>query len=1127
MAAKFEENYYSLRYSTNLVDASVAGSSPESATLASIESTLASANAAYQAREYQTAIDEYQDAAGQIYGLIDPSFLTPGGRGFKLPTDPALFTGLLSAAAEYWNVLPVNTPTPAPRSRVAIASNLISATALVDHTGISSSQISGAQAVGALSDWQLAQNYTAQGMTQAAAFYQQRAQSADPTLIASLGKTSSAPATGAAAASAPAASTPATSAPAPVSTAPVGVADPVGIATAAPLEVAAHAAVAAPVAVQAKAAPSPVAPELEAAPIVSQPIASAPIGIVAHPITPIMVKLPPTLIQTRSASTIVAGKLAQFTWAAGSGPSTDSITSSIYSARIGLTALPDVLLSPQQPSDVAVALPHDYYYVIPLALAECYQALGDYATAETYYLQAAGYAYLNATIEAPYVWIQLANLYLDWGNSLYKGGDPASALPIYSKVLMPNMTAPTSSLYTLAGLKPAWTVAQQVISSLSTVTTLNVNPQIAAVIVDVEQQLIKIAAGLDFWGVWSPSVPIWTFDYLQQVAINFAQLAISAEQSVIGFWNNADQSTLTLQQLNDNVAQSQAEATAAQMQLTAAQAQTQVYSDGVALAQQRATDAENDATEYQSLSSQWTMHSALQAQMNGGDNGDASALNGYASQMTASSYNLSGSSATLAAAEGLTSARLNQQYEVDSMQRQAQELQAATTQAQDELKASTAQQNAAQAQLNAANLRVSLAQGDVAAFDAQTFTPDVWQRMGNAMLKIYRRYFNMALKIARMMQQAYNFETDQSLQLIKSNYSTDEVNGLLGADALMADIQNFTYDLITNSTTKPQPVKQTISLAERYGYLFESQFRKTGAMDFQTTLDDFEMLYPGTYAGRIQTVEVAVQGIVPPTGVSGSLTNSGISTYRLPSANWTTSNGGMKYRVQNKETLIVSDYSPRNDAIVIQPIAGMLRIFEGAGVCSTWTLSIPPSENDIDYGALTDVQLTFTYEARYDPGLNAQVIAALAGRPGAASSQWGVPLRWVYPDAFFAFQNSGSMSISLAQRDFPCNQRSPVIASIGVVLSTVGGLSPSGLKVQLATPAHTAAIGAPADANGVIDSTVASSPWAPLASGSALGKYVITMTAADNPSLAPGGKLSLSGIGNMALVLGYSYTPRA
>jgi hypothetical protein len=34
------------------------------------------------------------------------------------------------------------------------------------------------------------------------------------------------------------------------------------------------------------------------------------------------------------------------------------------------------------------------------------------------------------------------------------------------------------------------------------------------------------------------------------------------------------------------------------------------------------------------------------------------------------------------------------------------------------------------------------------------------------------------------MQRVYNFETDQSLQIIKPDYLTGEVNGLPGADAL-------------------------------------------------------------------------------------------------------------------------------------------------------------------------------------------------------------------------------------------------------------------------------------------------------------------------------------------------------
>jgi hypothetical protein len=398
--------------------------------------------------------------------------------------------------------------------------------------------------------------------------------------------------------------------------------------------------------------------------------------------------------------------------------------------------------------------------------------------------------------------------------------------------------------------------------------------------------------------------------------------------------------------------------------------------------------------------------------------------------------------------------------------------------------------------------------------------------MGNAMLKLYHRYFNMALRTSRMMQQAYNFETDQSLALIKSSYSGDEVNGLLGADALMADIQTFTYDLITSTTSKPQPLKQTISLASRFGYAFESQFRKTGAMDFTTSLADFDRLYPGTYAGRIQTVEVAVQGIVPPTGISGTLTNSGISIYRLPSSSVTAANGGQKYRVQNDEALVLSDYSPRNDALVVQTNAGMMRIFEGAGVASTWHLEIPPGVNDLDYGAVTDVQLTFTYQARFDPGLKAQVLAGLAALPGVSAGQRGIPLRWVYPDAFYAFQATGTLTITLAQGDFPFNQRAPVLTSVGLVATTVGGVSASGLNLRLATPAHATATLAATDANGSIDSTTAANPWAPLGAGTALGAYTIALTAADNPALVQNGKLNLAAIGNLALVLGYSYTPR-
>ena len=532
-------------------------------------------------------------------------------------------------------------------------------------------------------------------------------------------------------------------------------------------------------------------------------------------------------------------------------------------------------------------------------------------------------------------------------------------------------------------------------------------------------------------------------------------MAVTAERDLINFWDRADQATLTREQLTQNIAQTQAEVNAANMQTAEAGAEADAYSKGVDLARQRAIDTRNNANEYANLSSQWIMHQALSAQLSGGDDGDSSELNSYADRMMSGSYSLSGSRGTLAAAEQLTGARLNRRYEVDALNRQANEMDIAVGQATAELKAANARVEASKAAAKVAELRAGAAQQYLSTFDSQFFTPDVWYRLGDAMQRLYRRYLSMALRVARMMQQAYNFETDQSLHLIKSDYSTDEIKGLLGADALLADIQSFTYDLITTQSSKPQPVKQTISLAERYGFQFEKQFRKTGAMDFETRIDDFDSYYPGTYAGRIEAVEVEVEGIVPVSGISGTLTNSGISSYRTPASLWTDpATSGLKHRVQPKETLVLSDYAARQDTLLISNDQRMMRIFQGAGVASSWRLELPRAINDIDYGALTDVRVTFYYKARFDPDLRDRVMAQLATHPGANSRQRGIPLRWIYPDAFFHFQDTGQLNLTLRASDFRRDESAPVLTDIGVLVATDGSVPASGLNVALSTPGH-------------------------------------------------------------------------
>jgi hypothetical protein len=379
------------------------------------------------------------------------------------------------------------------------------------------------------------------------------------------------------------------------------------------------------------------------------------------------------------------------------------------------------------------------------------------------------------------------------------------------------------------------------------------------------------------------------------------------------------------------------------------------------------------------------------------------------------------------------------------------------------------------------------------------------------------------------MQKAYNFENDANISAIKNFYTgvmswINQPAGLLGADTLMADIQSFTDDLIMSNRGKKQFIKASISLAGRYGYLFETQLRTTGSMSFETTLDDFDSVYPGSYEGRIRSVSVSVQGLVPPTGVTGALTNGGISTYRLPS-DIASKVKSSKIRIQNSETMVLSDYNPSQDGVIDSSDSGQAGIFEGAGVASSWNLSLPLALNDIDFDTLTDVVVTFLYEARFDAQLVPIVLAQLASRPGFYSRERMIPIGWVFPDLFFAFQSSGNLTMPLAATDFPLNQTSPVITAVSLLIASTPGSAASGITLALTAPGKAAATGV-TDANGIITSQGVGSPWAGVVGGSALGDWVISLTAAANPALAPKGTLDLSAISNLTLVLDYTFTPR-
>jgi hypothetical protein len=1048
VAIRFAEDFYSFRSYSPVFGGLTAPPAPSEAALAAIDAKLVEASNLFYARKYSAAIDAYNLAAQLIWAQIRPAFQGGIVDIGALSFDQRLFDPMLSLGAEWLNVLPPHEPDPVPRPRLAVPNEALGKAAELERLGLTSALLHDDQSVSAAADLQLANALRGEGNTKAAIFFDTRARASDDHLVQMFAETP---------------------VPEAVLPQPSAIGRTVGGLT--------------DVAIADRPA------------VIGARVAEA--GVARSALTD------PIAMGDRVLGVRTAAGVTQIQWKGGDGPPLDEIKLAVYAPRV-TASLAELARGPRLPEDAALALPHDYYYVIPLGLAECYHALGSWQAAEENYLRAASYQYLNTAIEAPYLWLRLATLYVDWGDALFRADKPNDALALYTRVVGAQRDVPASALYTTVSLKPGADAAKAVIAKLPGAPPPEVNPLLAAAIFAAWQQISKIAAGLDWLGISRTQVPIWTFDYLQSVAVNFAQLAIGAERDWMNYLDRADQSRLTRQQIVSTVAQAQAEAYAMQLQADAANAEAKAFADGVTLAQKRATDAQTN-------SASWIVFQAISTQLSGGDNGDWGQLNGLADQLL-QGQDLHGSRATLAASSQLASSKLNRQYEVDSLNRQAAEMNLALVQANSERTAAQARANAARAGAMASSLRAQGAADVLQSFDAQTFTPDVWARLADAMSGLYQRYLAMALRVAKLMQIAYNFETDQSLSLIRSDYSSDAVNGFLGAEQLLADVQSFTYDLITSSTGKPQPLKQTLSLAQRYGFAFETQLRRTGSMQFDTRIDDFDDVYPGTYGGRIESVEVEIAGIVPPTGISGTLTNEGISAYRVPSALWTGAGSGLKYRVQPRETLVLSDYGARVDALLVTPDSRMLRVFQGAGLASTWTLELPKAINDLDYGALTDVRVTFYYKARFDRDLKPRVLAQLATRPGLRSKEIGLPMRWLFPDAFFRFQDTGRLAISLHGADFPRNEYNPMLTNVGLLFTLAG--APRAIAATFSTPGK-AAVNVNSDATGAVD---ASAPAvAPLSGATAVGDYTIEVagTAADRASIV-----------NVALILGYSYSAR-
>jgi hypothetical protein len=795
---------------------------------------------------------------------------------------------------------------------------------------------------------------------------------------------------------------------------------------------------------------------------------------------------PPAPPATWSVDLQVGGEVATLTWQNRARPPAQALLDQVYARRMRATTPEGLTWRATHVVEAAAFLLHVFAYALPRRLADAHRELGDHVRAEQYYLLAARYSFLNRALEAPGVWAALAQSYVAWGDTLYKAEDLDGARQIYGRVLAANATAPTdSALYNTASLADPAADARRVIAALAANADVSsINPAIVLPLSLAAARWQYLGAGLDFYG--TTFTPIFMFAYLQDAARAFATRAIQAERDYITFQSQAENETATRRDLVGAISLSASERAGRAELAAAATDERRAMEAAAALARLRADDARRDRENYRQAGYWQYVTQSIAAAHSAGEDWHSSEIRRLASDIEHGKWE--GASGKLAAAATLLGGQKSYEYQLAHMQQTIGEMEASIPIAKAQANAASHRERAAQLSLVAADQRLALTQDALAAFDAEVFTPEMWSRMAMIMREISQSYLEWAIRVAKLMERAYFFETDRDVRIIKTEYAPSTTGGLLGADHLLRDIDAFTFEDIVVSQTKESNVKDVLSLANERPFAFQD-FLRTGRMTFETRLDDFDHRHPGLYAQRIRAVELEVVGLLPAEGVSGTLRAGGVSRYR-------TRAGGSKDRIHTVDTFAISEYSPRGDAFVYRSDARKAGLFEGLGVATTWQIDLPRRANNLDYRLITDAVL------RRPP------------LPGEMIHTRSLVLRYDFPEAWYALVDGGATTFEVAPAWLPRNETGFRTDKVAVQLQT-DGVSAAGVGVTVTLPGKNPVTLA-TDDRGAIE-TAAGNPLAGAMGGPLLGPWTLRLAP------AAGRPFTLAKLEQVVIVVQYQF----
>ena len=311
------------------------------------------------------------------------------------------------------------------------------------------------------------------------------------------------------------------------------------------------------------------------------------------------------------------------------------------------------------------------------------------------------------------------------------------------------------------------------------------------------------------------------------------------------------------------------------------------------------------------------------------------------------------------------------------------------------------------------------------AFYKNKFTNlGLYTYLSTTLHRLYREAYNIAYDMAKMAEQAYQFERDDDLTffIAGDNWHFDRA-GLLAGERLLLQLQHMEKAYLEKNTRECE-VTQSFSLALlNPNSLLD--LRHKGVCDFELPEIAYDLVYPGQYKRIIKSIRLTIPSVSGPyTNIGATLTlkSSQIRREEIPGE------AGLRFVPHQKYTSIATSSSVNDGGVFELNFRDERYLpFEGAGAVSSWGLSLPKVVRQFDYNTISDVVIHVSYTARYSETFKEGVEAKIADNLIAYSETDGLSrmfsLQHEFPDAFHQLLATTELpqlaEIEIKQQHFP------------------------------------------------------------------------------------------------------------